>query len=457
MGYTFAINLLVGICNRTYIYSKRHSLLLIIIIEVFIGAVLFMLNHFTPMIADDYCMSIGRQGENISVLKCFVEASNKYFTWGGGVLNFFLQYFFASQKDYVFDIANTVMFLVLVNILYFFAVGTYKKLNIATLITILFILCVITPAFGQVFLWMVGSIAYLWMFTIGLLALIPLRLQMEEEQPIMKNPFACIFWGVFCLISGWTGPSISAALVAMYLLKILFYRKAFFWEICSLIGCGLGSSFLLLAPGNAIRASSEGMVLYDNIISHFIALFVHTFEWNSFLPLILFALIILGLKVVNCSKTIFFFIAGFCLIHFAMIAAPYYSDRVRIGPLLFGTMLCSHLVYKISYDTIRKRIVLLVACVFMVLGIMQAFLKNKFDIMCFYNDSIQRENFVIDQRNKGIYDVIVSDPYNAISTYNGAYSIDNLNQDPDSWVNVSYAHYYGIHSVKVGNTSSVDR
>lgn len=427
--------------------SKRSYYCCVVFFLCIVWLVMYVLNIYTPYIADDYCIS-PRIGESFSVAQCFHMAYNNYFNWGGGVLCSFLQYLFGSLGDKVFNYFNASVFIALILVIYYFAVGTFRNIRLSLLSFITFALVIFPPAFGQCFLWMDGSIPYMWMMVLGFSYLIPLRKQLDTTVPVISNRFLAIIFGFWGIICAWTNITISVTIVAIYLLKIVYCRRAFFWEICSTVGSTIGFMFFYFAPGNFVRAS-DGLQQHSNIIERFVAIFIHAFEWNCFLPLLLLPLVLLFIKKIKFTKPLLIFYIGFILIHFSMIGAPYYSDRVRIGPVIFCIILSTYALSQLHFDSSKSKLFYRIICVILLLSASQALLKAKFDIMYFYNDTIAREQYVLNEKSKGTIDIEVARSYIPVTKYCGAWGLDNLTENSSSWVNVAYSNYYNINSVSV--------
>ena len=132
-----------------------------------------------------------------------------------------------------------------------------------------------------------------------------------------------------------------------------------------------------------------------------------------------------------------------------MIGAPYYSDRVRIGPVIFCIILSTYALSQLHFDSSKSKLFYRIICVILLLSASQALLKAKFDIMFFYNDTIAREQYVLNEKSKGTKDITVVSPYIPVTKYCGAWGLDNLTEDSSSWVNDAYSNYYNINTVSV--------
>ena len=73
---------------------------------------MFILNYFTPMLADDYSYSFGMNGRLESIKDIFEFQIYHYLTWGGrSIVHTIAQLFLLVGKNW-FNIFNTIVYLI---------------------------------------------------------------------------------------------------------------------------------------------------------------------------------------------------------------------------------------------------------------------------------------------------------------------------------------------------------
>ena len=94
-----------------------------------------------------------------SLFDVFSELHHMYFNWGGRVFAHFFAYFFLMFPKWIFNIANSLVYVGNVYLIYLIARGKNKN-NYKYLLLIHMIIFLLFPVFGQVFLWLDGSCNY---------------------------------------------------------------------------------------------------------------------------------------------------------------------------------------------------------------------------------------------------------------------------------------------------------
>ena len=155
--------------------EKQFKAFAIIALSILIVALLFVLNHFMPMFADDYSYSFSfLTDERITSIRQILPSQMAhYHKVNGRIVTHTLAQFFLMMGKTAFDIVNSVATLALLFLIYFHACGTFRNFSISRFSMIAMLLFLETPDFGQSYLWLVGSCNYLFTFVLVLLFLIP--------------------------------------------------------------------------------------------------------------------------------------------------------------------------------------------------------------------------------------------------------------------------------------------
>ncbi|MBR4040405.1 MAG: hypothetical protein IKJ11_09975 [Clostridia bacterium] len=231
-----------------------------ILLLLAIGVLMLLLNAHTPLMMDDYDYSFSwSTGERLDGIKdIFSSQAAHYHIWGGRSVTHFLAQLFLYLGKPVFNIANAVMYIVLLLEIYALCKRRESAWDwrLVLLAHILLFACV--EFFAVAFLWLDGACNYLWGTAIALVPLLIARSEREGgffdgdgPQGVLAIPL--------CFLAGWTNENTACGILAclVFLLgwDLLRRRKIRLWRVLSLLAQALGVAVMLFAPGNYARAS----------------------------------------------------------------------------------------------------------------------------------------------------------------------------------------------------------
>lgn len=240
------------------------------LVGIFIIAL--VLNILYPAMSDDYSFRYVWHGEYGSFFKMVdgypleriegvgdVLASLKslYFTWGGRMIIWSLAYLFAALPDIVFDLANSLVFVVLIIMLTMLGTLSFslRELQARWLALAFVFLWGTSMMFASTYLWMAGSVGYLWVLIpqLGFLYFY-IRFFVRGEEPRFFSPLMFII-GIF---AGQSNENSGGAVILLAMgLTFIAWRsgKRLSWQIWGLAGALLGFLVLITAPGNFARVA----------------------------------------------------------------------------------------------------------------------------------------------------------------------------------------------------------
>lgn len=430
-----------------YENSKLDKALFAFLI-LLIGTGMYILNHYTTLIVDDYVYSFSRvTGEKITNVFSILQSEyNHYFTWGGRIVVHTIAQFFLMIDKKIFDVANTFAYLAMVLVIYFHAVGSLKIYPfLLILINLFFFLCI--PVFGQVFLWVTGACNYLWGPLLVLLYLIPYRMQYSKNTPIITNNILCIAFSFFGIIASWTNENMSVTLVVLIAVFMYLYwvkhKKIYLWCVCGLLGSLIGSLALILAPGNFVRLDiSEKEV---NIINNFFNITRMFFKSNYLLlpNCILLIFLILNKKI--DYRLLSVYIIGLFTSMYAMLGSPVYANRAKIGSLLFVIIACCYLYTKLNFDNLKVKKIIAVLTIGIISILFSEYKLALNDIKDYKFRNDLKVEYILNEKSKGNLDIVV-DPNYPKTKYAAPYGLEDL---PTVRKSTSFAKYYGVNTVSI--------
>ena len=234
---------------------NNKKIFIISVILVFI--LVFVLNHFTPLIADDYSYSFGLNGKINSIKDIIDYQVHHWQTWGGRSIAHSIAQLFLMLPKLTFNICNSLVYALFTLLLYKHIVGKSKILNPALYIIINLLAWFILPVYGQNMIWLIGSCNYLWMTTFVLAFLLPYRLTIDDDKN-SKNIIKIIVMFLFGIIAGWSNENTSAVMLLAIIIfigyKLYNKKKISLWYYSGFIGSLIGFLMMVLAPGNSVRS-----------------------------------------------------------------------------------------------------------------------------------------------------------------------------------------------------------
>lgn len=303
---------------------------------VLIAATMFALNAHTPLQMDDYDYSISwATGKPVSGLADVIASQAAHYRlWGGRSVVHALAQMFLYMGKGVFNIANTVMYLLLLLEIYALAKPRGKRFCWTLLLAEHAFLFFGVSFFGTVFLWLDGACNYLWGTALALLplCLVPRASEKTDALSVLSIPV--------CFLAGWTNENTACGVLAATLLLVGYrkFRKELIGVCANLcvLAQACGAAVMILAPGNFARASSY---VYNSMVVEIAArlarIALYTFVYAGVLLAALMLVHALG-KAMNVNMRTMralWFAAAALLCAYAMVASPELSDRSFTGVL----------------------------------------------------------------------------------------------------------------------------
>lgn len=338
-----------------------------------LGILFFILNVQTPFMHDDYAYCFYYDVDSYTVRPTGIKVTgfwqmmqsmwHHYLCVNGRLVSHtILQFFCAFLGKGIFNICNTVVFVVFLDTL---VKLIHCKQNITALLIVFLCSFCILPFPGQTMLWMTGSIVYLWSTTFSLLYLYWMR----EYKPNNTVWYMQILAFVIGLLMGWTQESITAPISLGLFIYFTLNRKKFKgYVVSSYIGYALGATLIIFGPGTFSRVSTGGEISTDMDLTQF--LFLHTYNmlyrYTTFIfPVLAIALLLLSKYIkdkVLDQKMAWSMILAFSLF---FLALGMDEERMYFGitvlTMVFVFTILSNFIKKIN-ESIFTPIVVLILC-----------------------------------------------------------------------------------------------
>ena len=429
---------------------KKKNIIIIASVILISFLLIFILNRYSPLIMDDYSYSYGVNWKRLTSIKdIFLFQKWYYFHWGGrNVAHTIAQFFLLHNKKWLFNVCNTMVFLVMV---YLISSFTNKKGKNSILYFILAFLGLwfLTPAYGQAFLWLTGSSNYLWTSTIVLLYLkIFMSIDINKKQSIWKM----IGLAIIGIIAGWTNENTGAGLIAMLLVFLFMqYKEKRIInkiQIVGLVSNIIGFAIMILAPGNGARS---GGLFKANILIEWVK---RTISISSELVLyfiipiaIIVALVSIYIyKKQKLDKMFYVFLTGIIISTYSMIASPWFPTRswtiISIYFVLLICILSSNLKIKENVKQIALIDILIILGIVFVREWYIVYQESK----VYYNVWEDRRIEMEEGKKQGIYDFQFEN-HGVTKKQCASYGIDDIFEKKEDSNNIQYARYFGVNSI----------
>ena len=262
---------------------RRDKILFAIVVLISFGAI-FIYNTLTPVMSDDLLFD---STPYKTIADIFIKEYERYMTWNGrSVLQILMTVFCLVPKG-VFNLCNSLCFVVFSLLLYGNIKGRKKYDYLLYLLIQIFVwnFCV---DFSQTILWLSGACNYLWGITIILAFVTVYRYLLEKGESVKAKIWIPVVMFPLGVLAGWGNENTSGGaglLLLMFTIQYIYKKKRVeSWMMTGMGGMAIGFAFLIFAPGNAVRGTivkaeetytglaayvSRGLKVIQSINEHF--------------------------------------------------------------------------------------------------------------------------------------------------------------------------------------------
>nr|MBP3599159.1 hypothetical protein [Eubacterium sp.] len=439
------------------ILNQRNLWILSLIV---LFSLFFLMNYFTPVVADDYGTLMHFKFGTSKKITSFSDVLDSvilfYQTWGGRLSCHLITIAVSFLPATAFDMLNTLVYLCVTFLLYRLCnPGKRHSLSIFLGVHILLWICV--PDYGQVMFWLCGSTNYLWpaLFVLSLL-LVYRSYACSDGTRFTSFSWAIPFF-ILGFLAGNAMDNMSAGMMVILTLYLLYFRKqkivirACIWS--SYIGSLLGFGVLLLAPGNFNRSNAE------TDISKLFTFAIITYYWIVFVGVLCIVWLVLHMtakryvaeKQTELQMQSVIFIIGSIASAYCMIVAGTSPERTWF-------IVCAYFIiaigiyyreFEFGSSISTKKIICIVTTGFSLLcvtGMLDTVLYSR-EIKV---QTLQREAYILQEKEKGNMDIrvpIISHKYPLRAKHDALTGLSDIQEDPNYWINQSLAKYYGVNSI----------
>ncbi|MEL7661625.1 DUF3329 domain-containing protein [Acetobacterium wieringae] len=441
---------------QNLIESRKTNLILFWVIVAVTFAYMVFLNSKTPLIANDfvYTFIFATSTPVMSFGDIVTSQISYYMTWGGRVVAETLTQLFMFLGKDVFNVANSLCYIVFCLAVYFLAMGRRIRFELVLLTTIL--VWFFIPMFGQTVMWLTGSCNYLWCGTIILLALLPFRLYEEKQTRLLNSIWFAVLMIPLFFTSGITNENTAGGMILIMLLycgvnikrKIRIPAFAYTGLLFSIAGflC------MLFAPGNSLRVANESAVAEVTMMvgSNPIITRLSYFAYNLYalMPLVILAAIAFVMlrneKDRNAWVNFGIFTVAAAAAMFVMLAPPKFPPRAMFGLAAFLIIAVVYAFGQLEMTEERIRKFVIIPGLAVLLFYIMSWGYVGIDAITVNKQYVARVQIIEEHQNEALIQVPEIVP---LSSHNGMYGLKDVQLDPNHWVNRALADYFGVPNI----------
>lgn len=431
--------------------KKNISILLLLSVTAAIFVFMFLCNHFTAKAVDDFgYLYSWANGERISGIKDILESMKIHWqTNNGRSIPHGLVQFYLMLPDAVFDIVNSAVFFLECLLVLYYSFGFDKNkafLTSVLLFCIFGLIWICQPVFGQVNLWLDGSVNYLHASVIHLLFLLPYYKLTEQKEKQTSLGFKVIFI-LFAFAAGAYSENGSAASMAMagilIINSLIKKKKVGVYLIIAEIASLTGYLTLIFTPATMSNKRFD----FRNLFASFDVCIMISEDYLilTFIYVMLFVVLLVSKKKEAVYKSLVFFI-GAAISLLLLLFVSIKSERRAYLSCIF--MLIADLILLRELLTIKKAQNAVYACLGLITALSIVFSVYGFrDILKTDRLIKVNESHIVSCREAGELDVSIPD-INPETKYSAIYGLKYIDcYSVTSWPNASMAKFYGVNSI----------
>lgn len=432
---------------KSRLSSRASRGLAALYLAVFLLMLLF--TALTPLVADDYsyCFSWVDSGRITSPLQIPASmAVHRQLTNGRVIPHALVQLVLLAPK-LLFDLLNAGAAVLLLWLLGGYTRDRTPGQRLLLALTAALLLFNEMPAFGQVALWLDGSVNYSWGIVVFLLFLRPYAAAWLGQAQKRSLPRDLGFLLLALIAGAYSENGSLATLFAaacLTLLCALRDRRLSWRPLLGLALGGAGYVFLMSAPATSGRGAGLDFSALSKNFKHITEL-----TRGELLPLFLLFAILLTLCLLakaDRKKLLLagiFFLAGLGSLA-SFLFARYFVARHFCFTVYFTVLACL-LLLSALLEKGRPTFPALTAAVMAVLFAFNL-AQGGLDIAVTYKHFREREAAIHAALDAGQREVYLP-VYESATGYSAPYQLLDLSPQPHDWPNCSLEDYYGIESI----------
>ena len=413
-------------------------------------AVIFLMTCLTPLLCDDfsYCFSFADRSRIKNLGDIFRSLCAHRRTMNGRMFSHGLAMLFLLLPKMVFNLANAANAVLLTILLLKYLEDDSLCRTLVLVLCSVLLLWTFTPVFGEVFLWLDGSLNCSWALTAIMAFLYPFYCEyVGRPAAISAGRWRRILFIAFAFVAGGYSENAScAAIFAALCFSVLAYRQKKLppYLVAAVISACLGFLFLMTAPAESERAAHTDML---GIAKNIQRVFEAPWQELRLLYFLFAALLAVSLVVREDKKTlitalIFFMASAVSILVF--VFALYLPWHSLCEATIFLTASCAFLLKGIWEKGMKLAAPVLAAV--LAVNFVFTFVLGLGDISVMYMESLQRTETIKEGIAQGL-DPIEIHLYSSNTKYAACWQLPDAYEDSTLWPNYDIAAYYGAPAI----------
>ena len=432
---------------QTFKENKKTAIVLGIMFLV-----AFIYNAMSPYTTDDYAyMYSFADGAKISnPFQIFGSLWEHYMTVHGRILpHFFVQFFMIFPK-WIFNIVNAAVFVGII----WMMIHVYEKKNFSALLVVAIPIAfwIYTPAYGQIYLWMTGSMNYCWAYLFSLIYMkFYIDLYRNPKQLLSNKSLAglalySLFFGAYSELVSFPVIFICFILVCLVMLEEKSILK--YWKYCiPMVTGAIGYLTMLLSPAESTRGAELSLgLIFKRLIDVF-----ETYYQCAYPLLIIWAVLLIIVVYFKLDKkavivSVSFFVIN--LISMAMLSVASYVVSRHYAIPIFYLMVAIVVLMQALRERGQIECVVYCICAYVIMTSVWSLWEGTYDIYDVSRRQQQRDTYIQEQIANGNADVLTLPTIQPLTKYSCKYDLMDLRtDDSEPWPNAAIAKYYGLDKI----------
>ena len=413
--------------------------------------IMFFCNIKTPLLVDDYAYLFSfADGRRIESIKDIFQSlvAHRYIQNGRLVAHFFV-HLFLMLPHWIFKIINSIIFVSEVYLIYHIANRDQERRNLL-LCAIFSCIWIFTLNFGQVALWLSGSINYLWATFFSLSFLSVYITKFMDGRDIKPLPLRLLFVLAGFLVGAYSENCSSTVIFAgvcfMLLSRFIKKQKVSPYLWLAILAAFCGFLFMMSAPAEIINKAGQfdttGLFAGLNRVSD------AYFKMGWLFIFYIFLAVFSNIRKINADSQ---FLSAICFLaslasSFVLIFAKFLPERCIFFSTVLLILADSVLLVELLNELDLKPVILSLL-----------FLSLTFAFKCGVSgvSDILKTNYLISEGERKIIECRENGIMNAEmpkvlgkTPYSAVYGLDNIYVgETDIWLHEDMANYYGVETV----------
>lgn len=441
--------------------EKTKNLFKVLAGVLFVSLLMFILNYLTPLYFDDYryAFSFATEERLTSISQVLPSMLAHHNIMNGRFVVHFLAQVFLIMDSLAFDVINSVVFALFILLIYFHSAGTVRNFRPGLFFACFLFIWMLSPGFGESFLWLTGSANYLFGPFIALLFIVPYTRYANCETNSRKGALSVLFSCVYLVlgtVAGCTNENLALCVFGIQVLFIISFlitkSKLRLWMFSGVVGNVIGTAFMFSSSTYVKRSDIwSGNSTLFTMIRNFVINIGNFFEAILFLVVAICLIIIVfynqkksGKDIFKESRSAIIFGMAAAAYMLSIVACDYYPDRAWTACIAFLIIVFGSLCARV--DVFRTGKILNAVLSVVVLGtfLIGSYMGTYLDLKSVKYAFDQREAVIAQALEDGEKEVALEaiTTESKYSCYYGKGEIHVAN-----WMKRELANYYGFEKV----------